>query len=351
MSFLGIVYGDVFVQGHKPWRAHPENPGRVKRVLKAIVRHGFKTIAKWFKPVKSSKEDLYDVHAKGYVESIERLVSKAPAEIDPDTYVSPDSLDTALYAYGSARYYAVKAIEDKAHYFVLLRPPGHHVGKGGKAFNAPTQGFCIFNNIAGAAMHLINMGVEGILIFDFDAHHGNGTQEIFYRNNKVLYISIHQEPGTLYPFHSGYPEEIGEGRGRGYNINFPLPPMAGDDCVKMILDLLKDLIKYYDPEIILVSAGFDGYRADGLTELLLTSNSFYRFGELIRETNKPSLTVLEGGYTIGLENGVAAYLAGLIGRDNPVPEHEIKTVGSIASRAHSLVNRTKILISRYWRIK
>ncbi|RLG84347.1 MAG: histone deacetylase family protein [Thermoprotei archaeon] len=351
VSFVGIVYGDIFATGHKPWHPHPENPGRVRRILKSIIRYGLKNKVKWFRPVKAEKQDLYSIHAKGYVDYIEKLSQKAPAEVDPDTYVSKDSFETSLYAFGSSIYYGVKAIEDKAIYFVISRPPGHHVGKGGKALNAPAQGFCLFNNVAGAAKRLIDMGVEGILILDFDAHHGNGTQEIFYDTPKALFISIHQEPKTLFPYNSGYPEEIGAGKGEGYNINFPLPPLSGDDCYNVILETIDKIAESYDPEIVLVSAGFDGYKADGLTELFASANTFYRIGSWIRSLGKPSLIVLEGGYGAGLERGFAGFLSGLIGIDNPVKENETKTLSKVYGNAMKYVNKTISLINKYWKIK
>ncbi len=345
-----IVYGSMFEEGHKPWRPHPESPSRLRKLLSAILRHGLKNRVEWLKPIKACKEDLLKVHVKGYVDYIEELSSKAPAEVDPDTYVSKNTFETALYAYGSSMKYALEAYEKGEAYIVLTRPPGHHVGREGKAMGAPTQGFCIFNNIAGAAKYLLEQGVSSIVILDFDAHHGNGTQEIFYREDRVLHIDIHQEPSTLYPF-TGYPEQVGEGRGEGYSINFILPPMAGDDCLEDILNKVYGLIKIFDPEIVLVSAGFDGYKDDGLTELRYSSKSFYNLGRMLNNLGKPLLVTLEGGYVVGLERGFPSFLAGLLSEKDPVRDRFTKTLPLIKSRALEYLSQTLSIISRYWRIK
>lgn len=341
MGTLGVVYGEIFAIGHKPWRPHPENPVRVKKALRAIARYGLKNLVTWLKPVKADLEDVVMVHARGYVDYILDLSKKAPAEIDPDTYMSPNTLETALYAFGSAIHYSRLSLEKKENYFLLIRPPGHHVGIGGKALGAPTQGFCIFNNVAGAAKYLINEGLDGIAIIDFDIHHGNGTQEIFYKNNEVLFISIHQDPRTLYPFNSGFIDEIGVNKGRGYNINIPIPPMTGDDCYFKVIDFVIDVIQKYDPRIILVSAGFDGYKGDGIAETMLSSNTYYRLGIKLHSINKPVACLLEGGYGPGLEHGLPAFIAGLLGIKNPVVEKETKSVFDVCGKVESLLNKLK----------
>ncbi len=346
---VGIVYSKVFEDHHRPWHPHPENPARARRALKGILRYGLRNRVEWYKPIKADKNDLYKVHVKGYVDYIIDLHSKAPAEIDPDTYISPDSMEAILYSYGTAMEYAYKAYMDKKMYFAIIRPPGHHVGREGKAMGAPTQGFCIFNNIAAAAYRLLEEGVDHIAIIDFDAHHGNGTQEIFYKDDRVLHIDIHQDPWSLYP-NTGFPDQIGEGRGRGYSINLLLPPMAGDDCVKPLIDLINSLLEQYSPEMILVSAGFDGYDGDGYTELRLTSNTYYRIGSLLRELGKPVLAVLEGGYTVGLERGLPAFIAGLLGIPDPIRDQETTSLPMISDRANSYLGKVLKLIKKYWGI-
>jgi len=344
---VGLVYGNVFVEKHKPARYHPENPGRLRRALKSIVRYGIKSKVEWYTPYKASRKDLECVHVKGYIGYVEELVAKAPAEIDPDTYVTNDTLDAALYAYGTAIHYSIKAVKEKKIFFGLVRPPGHHSGREGKAMGASTQGFCIFNNIGGAAKSLLDYGVESIVILDFDAHHGNGTQEIFYRDDRVLDIDIHQDPSTLYPF-TGYPEQIGEGRGKGYSINFILPSMAGDDVFAMVFSRVTEIIKNYNPEIVLVSAGFDGYQFDGMTELLLTSHTYYNIGKFLKDLGKPCYITLEGGYANGMEMGLVSFIAGLLGIDNPIRVQKTKSFKQAIDQARKYLEQTLSLIKGIW---
>lgn len=344
MSRVGIVYGEIFVSGHKPQRPHPEHPVRLKKALRAIARYGLKNVVQWFKPVKASIDDLLRVHARGYVEYIVEQVSRAPAEIDPDTYVVRDSLETALFAFGSTIYYSIEAAEKKNNYVLLIRPPGHHAGIGGKAFNAPTQGFCIFNNVAGAAKTVIEEGYEGVVVLDIDAHHGNGTQEIFYKDNRVLFISIHQDPKTLFPYRSGFVSEVGEGKGRGYNINIPVPPMVGDDCYMKAVDYAFDLIVSYDPDIILVSAGFDGYKDDGLSELMLSANTYYSIGVKLKRLGKPVVAVLEGGYSQGLEHGLPAFISGLLGMKNPVYDKKTESLPIVCNDVENTLSEVSKVV-------
>ncbi len=346
---VSIIYGNVFEEKHKPWYPHPEHPARIRRAIKGILRAGLRNKVEWLPPIRANVDVLYGVHVKGYVDYVLDLVNKAPTEIDSDTYIAEDSLEAILYAVGTSTFYAEKSLENKI-FFGLIRPPGHHVGKGGKAMGASTQGFCIFNNIALAAQTLIERGVDKILILDFDAHHGNGTQEIFYDTDRVLHIDIHQDPYSLYPG-TGYPEQIGKGRGAGYTINFLLPPMAGDDVLDDILSCIYDILKQYDPEVILVSAGFDGYNGDGFTELRYSTNTFHTIGKMLASTNRPLLILLEGGYTTGLERGLPAFVAGLIGEKNPFPEKRTTTLPVIKNSAREYFSKTINLISKYWKIR
>ncbi len=347
VSNVGVIYGKVFEDNHRPWYPHPEHPARAKRSLKGILRYGLRNKVEWYKPIKADLRELYSVHIKGYVDYIIDLCNKAPAEIDSDTYVSQDSMEAILYAYGTAINYALMTYRDRKIYFAIVRPPGHHVGREGKAMGAPTQGFCIFNNVAAAAYKLIDQGIDRITIIDFDAHHGNGTQEIFYRDDRVLHIDIHQDPWSLYPM-TGFPEQIGEGKGEGYSINLLLPPMAGDDCLDPILELIQRIVKEYSPKIVLVSAGFDGYGDDGFTELRLTSYSYYKIGSLLRKLNIPVLALLEGGYTLGLERGLPAFISGLIGMHDPIRDAKTKSLPMILNKSREYLNVVIKILKNYW---
>ncbi|MCX8199197.1 MAG: histone deacetylase family protein [Sulfolobales archaeon] len=347
---VNLIYSDVFRQNHSPHVKHPENPGRMRRVLTGLARHGLKSFINWHLPIEGEIDEALKVHVRGYVNYVKDLFNKAPCEIDPDTYVSITTLKALKYSIGTVINYSLKAYNDRSTYFAILRPPGHHVGRGGKALGALTQGFCIFNNIALAASSLIEHGISGILIVDFDAHHGNGTQEIFYETDQVMLIDIHQDPRTLYPF-TGHINEVGLGRGEGYNVNIVLPPLSGDDVLGLWFNIITDLAKQYDPEVVLVSAGFDGYVNDGLTELRYTSKAFYRLGKLISSLNKPTFIVLEGGYSVGLEEGLPAFTAALASIEEPMASGGSRTPPAIFSEAMSIYRETITMLSKYWRVK
>lgn len=153
--------------------------------------------------------------------------------IDADTYVSPGTCKAARHAVGAVLRGGIDKVlsgEWNAAYAIVRPPGGHHVGHGGRALMAPTQGFCIFNNVAIGAVYAIEHGISRVAILDVDAHHGNGTQEIFYKDPKVLYISLHQDPLTIYPG-TGFIDDVGEGEGEGFNVNVPpLPPFTADDA-------------------------------------------------------------------------------------------------------------------------
>jgi len=184
--------------------------------------------------------------------------------------------------------------------FALCRPPGHH------AEHSRAFGFCFINNIAVAANHLVQkVGLKRVLIVDYDAHHGNGTQDAFYSSDQVLYIGLHQDGRTLFPG-SGFPNEIGTGKGEGYNINLAMYPGAGDTSFRLAFDeIIEPVADAYQPEFVLVSAGFDGHFKDSLTQLGLTTSGLAMMNSKLKEIaikySKGQLVVfLEGGYDLGI---------------------------------------------------
>ncbi len=349
-----IVYDNIFLE-HKPWFPHPENPNRLKIALKGLEEHGILN-NRYVSIVKPSKGDLdlvYKVHVKGYVDYVLRLSRKAPAEIDPDTYVSEKTLEVALYAIGALirihNEYLDKGVSAGV---ALVRPPGHHAGKAGKALGAPTQGFCIFNNIAILAKYLLDKWYRRIAIIDIDVHHGNGTQEIFWTEPRVLHIDFHQDPLTLYPG-TGFPEDIGEGEGEGTKVNIVLPINSGDDLYLDALELAIAILEQFKPQVILFSAGFDAYVDDGLADMRITSNAFYEIPNRIIRELKPPLTIasLEGGYSRGLSRGLPAFVATMIGIDNPVIDEPTRTLRSTTrSRFHEYMRTLRRVLREYWDI-
>ncbi len=346
-----LVYSDVYLR-HEPWYRHPENPLRLKILFNGLEKYGLKEYYDIIEPEPGDWSLAYKVHVEGYINYVRRLGEHAPTEIDPDTYVSKGTLDSILYSIGGL----VKAYKEYRNgrgnrFFVLTRPPGHHAGRAGKAMGAPTQGFCIVNNIAVLAAYLLEEGYERIAIIDFDVHHGNGTQEIFYREPRVLHIDFHQDPRTIYPG-TGFPEDIGSGRAEGTKINFIFPRHGGDDLYEEFLEIAVTILKQFDPQVILYSAGFDAYSMDGLADMKAGSKTFYLMAKRIIDELKPGLVIaaLEGGYSVGLERGVPAFIAGLIGVDDPVGEAYKSSIRVRDYFYKNIYYPTRRLLNEYWDI-
>jgi acetoin utilization deacetylase AcuC-like enzyme len=281
---------------------------------------------------------LESVHPPEYVDAIEQLSARGGGMLDLDTVASSGSFGAALHAAGGA-VRAVDALLDGASgpAFCGLRPPGHH------AEPARAMGFCLFNNVAVAARHALDgHGVERVLVLDWDVHHGNGTNDIFYTSNEVLYASIHQSP--LYPG-TGSLGESGAGEGEGHTINLPVPPGAGhDDWLALVQQVVVPAARAYAPRLILVSAGFDAHRDDPLADCMLTEETYAAMAAAIRdlaaELGAPLGIVLEGGYDLGaLARSVAATMAAAAGDESPDE-----------APAGTLVERARSHFARWWSV-
>lgn len=293
---------------HDTGEGHPERAGRLAAVRKGIETSGLADAVGLFEPRRAGFDELVRVHPANYVEALERFCRAGGGHIDPDTPVVPASFEAALRAAGAGLEAAERLRRGEADAaFCAVRPPGHHA--------TPTRamGFCLFNNVAVTAAALADAG-ERVLIVDFDAHHGNGTQEAFYADPRVLFVSLHQYP--LYPG-TGSLQERGRGEGAGTTVNFPLPAGATGDVYRRAVDeVVVPLAEGWAPTWVLLSAGFDGHRDDPITELGLAAGDY---ADLTRDLMALApagrrIAFLEGGYDLwAVVHSTAACLGALAG--------------------------------------
>ncbi|MGQ0600956.1 MAG: histone deacetylase family protein [Anaerolineales bacterium] len=308
------------------WPGHPENAARVPAILKVIQSSVISHQCFSVEPRPATMEELTRVHPRDFVEALERVMAQAPGYVDhAPTYITPESFECARLAAGAACAVVEQSlipnpsppeglgIRDYSA-FALIRPPGHHA--------TPTQamGFCLFNNIAIAARHAQALGARKVMIVDFDVHHGNGTQAAFYEDDSVLFVSTHQD--GIYPM-SGEVEETGEEAGRGYTVNVPLPAGAGDAAAEGIMaEIIRPLADRFQPNMLLVSAGYDAHWKDPLAALQFTCTGYYRMVHALREIALQHcvgriVCVLEGGYDLdALAHSALASVHALLGHDS-----------------------------------
>ncbi len=285
---VAFIYDDIFLE-HDTGAYHPESADRLRSIIRYLepLRDGLL----WLTPQSASYEQLCSVHSPEHIVRVEHA-SMNQREIDADTQASEHSYDAALKAAG-AGITAVDTImsEQASTAFAAIRPPGHHATKN------QAMGFCLFNTVAIAARYAQTKGFEKVLIIDFDVHHGNGTQDIFYDDETVFYFSTHQYPA--YPG-SGSAHETGSRDGEGYTRNFPLAPGSGDEMLLPIYEeALPETVRAFQPDIILVSAGYDLHQADPLAQLNVTTEGIGDIVSAIMESSLvPKLFFLEGGYDL-----------------------------------------------------
>ncbi|RLF04875.1 MAG: histone deacetylase family protein [Thermoprotei archaeon] len=344
MRELVTLYSAVFLE-HVPPFPHPERPERLKIALSSLKEHGL--LGRIVEPVPAEERDLYRVHDPEYVARVRELVEAGAAMLDNDTYISRGTMRAALTAAGASLRAAEAAVEGRA-ILILPRPPGHHAGRRGRAMGALTQGFCIFNNAALAVARLLELGLRRVAVLDFDSHHGNGTQEIFYSDPRVLHVDLHEDPVTLYPG-TGFPTDLGSGEGEGFKVNVVLPPSSGDDAYALALEeVVVPLLESFKPEALVYSAGFDAYAGDGLSHLRAGAHTYSRLGLLAGELGVSRvIAVLEGGYEVGLEKGLPSFVASLISRKPPFNER-FTSREPVLRLAREYIDELKALLRRYW---
>jgi acetoin utilization deacetylase AcuC-like enzyme len=311
-----LIAEDPAFAAHDTGRGHPERAARLDAVHRGLAASGVADAFERLEPREATRSELGRVHDGTYLDELRRLCEAGGGRLDPDTVASPGSWRAAVLAAG-AGLAAIEALDAGrgTAAFCALRPPGHH------ALAGRAMGFCLLNNVAVAAAALAERG-ERVCIADFDAHHGNGTQDMFWADPRVMYVSMHEWP--LYPG-SGRLDEVGSGAGAGATVNFPFPAGAtGDVYLTALDDVVAPLVEAFDPTWVLVSAGFDAHRDDPLTGLGLTAGDFADLtARLVRFAPGPGRVVafLEGGYDLdGLRDSVAATVPELVGGPRHRPE-------------------------------
>lgn len=350
MSTTAVFYDPIYME-HDTGYGHPERPERLQTTLQVMEEAGLTDKVRIISPRDAGVEEIALVHPKKYIETVKRMAESGGGWLDPDTHVGVRSYDAALKSAGAV----LEGLErifsgDIDNAFCLVRPPGHH------ATAERGMGFCLFNNNAVAARFAIKeFGIRRVFILDWDAHHGNGLQDIFYDDNKVLYVSLHQYPH--YPG-TGSAGEVGIGAGEGYTINFPLPARSGEEVYLAAFDqVIAPIVRTYQPELVLISAGYDGHFSDLLCSMLLRGNSYAEMAVRLKgmaeeHCGGKMMAALEGGYNlVGIAISITNTVAVMAGEDIRLEEDvDIETIHPSSRRGMEVVESTREVLSQYWPI-
>lgn len=331
-----IVYSEEFSKHNNV--SHPENAQRLLVMMEELKKTPFFDELDIIKPDILPEKTLYNIHSKEMIEQVKEMSKKYESWIDLDTYVCQSDFETARLAAGGLVKVCNNIMTKKVkNAFALVRPPGHH------ATRNRSMGFCLFNNAAIAADLITKQGKK-VLIFDPDVHHGNGTQDIFYNRNDVMYQSIHLTPH--YPGTGGI-DEIGIGDGEGYTINTPLSYGYGNKAVHSLIDeIFLPIAQQFKPDLIIVSTGFDSHYLDPLGGLKYTTNLY---GEMIKKLKKIQQNIactLEGGYNL---NWIGKCFVSQIGEMADSPLKFDEKVNE-EENVEDLIKELKNKMDSYWKI-
>jgi acetoin utilization deacetylase AcuC-like enzyme len=336
------LYDHPAFREHDAGRGHPERPERLDAVRIGVRLSGCEDELVRETPRPATREELLGAHTAAHVDRIASTEGRT-LRFDPDTQAGPRSYEAAVLAAGAVADAVDRVLDgelDRA--FCAVRPPGHHA----EADRA--MGFCFFNNVAVGAARALARGLTRVLVIDFDVHHGNGTQAIFYGDPRVLYVSSHE-----YPFYPGTGAigEVGEGAGRGFTVNLPLPSGCGDAEYDVLYrELVVPIGRAFDPQLVLVSAGFDPHAADPLAGMQVSERGF---GSLMRRCLETTvgaggrcIVALEGGYDLpAIATSTAAVLRALVGDGEGTPPEIAAT-----PVADALVERHRRGLAPFWNL-
>ncbi len=315
---LGYVLDEVFMN-HRAPSGHPERPARAEAVRDALNAASIATRGQVVATRMASDEELARVHAAAYLDELAQVVPGNTGWLDADTYFSPGTWDAARAAAGSTAQLTLDVLHGRfARGLAVVRPPGHH------ATRDRAMGFCLLNNVAVAAAAARAQGAARVAILDWDVHHGNGTQDIFWNDPDVLYLSVHQFP--FYPG-TGAPTEVGGAGALGATVNVGLPAGCGDAEYTAVFDhVFLPKLAAFRPDVLLISAGFDAFQHDPLAGMRVQLAGFATMAQRLRAAAERwsagrVVAVLEGGYDLdGLGGGMSEVLSVLAGAATPLPE-------------------------------
>ncbi len=348
MSTTAVFYDPIYLE-HDTGHGHPERPERLETTMQLLEEVGLSDKVRIISPRDAGVDEMGLVHPRGYIAKVKSVAESGGGWLDPDTHVGARSYAAALKSTGAL----LEGLErmfsgDIDNAFCMVRPPGHH------ATAERGMGFCLFNNNAVAARFALQeFGVSRVFILDWDAHHGNGIQDIFYDDDKVLYISLHQYPH--YPG-TGGADEVGIGPGEGYTVNFPLPARSGEEIYLAAFDqVIMPIARQYEPELVLISAGYDGHFSDLLCSMLLRGNSYAEMAARLKDLAEESsggkmMAALEGGYNLtGIAISMADTIAVMAGEEIRVEEDTgADTIFPSSRRGMEIVESTRETFSNYW---